>query len=348
VLVVVGVFLSYFTSFVPPSTTTFFSFFGLSYPLLLVSNLGFIAYWVIRKKKKVYVSIIVLILGGVQFFQFFQLPNYSKVESNENIKIMSYNVRLFDLYDWTKVKGIRGQIIELINTENPDLICFQEYYLRGNNAKLKKALSMDYAYENFTSKKTKKGVSTGIGTAIFSKYKIIASGKVTFENDKANHAIYVDVIKNKDTVRIYNAHLGSIRFDNEDYNFLKVDKSNISEADLIPFKKVLKRLKKGFIDRESQIETLISHVKKSPSPTVVATDMNDTPVSYSYNQFNRVLQDSFTKKGSWTGSTYIGSMPFLRIDYLWHNSRVKTLSFKTIDKVLSDHRPIIGAFEIIE
>ncbi len=344
-----GLFFSYFTSYIPPSTTTFFSFFGLSYPLLLITNLAFIAYWIIRHKKKVYVSIFVILIGGFHLFQFFQFPKNNNITANQNhIKIMSHNVRLFDLYDWTKIKGIRAKIIALINDERPDIICFQEYYLKGNNKKLKKALSTPYAYENFTSKKVKKGISTGVGTAIFSKYKIINTGKIIFKNDKANHAIFIDVIKNKDTIRVYNAHLGSIRFDNEDYDFIKSDKSKISEADLIPFKKVIKRLQKGFRDRENQVKTLLLHIKNSPYPTLVATDMNDTPVSYSYSQFNKVLQDTFTEKGSWTGSTYIGAMPFLRIDYLWHNSKMESLDFKTIDKQLSDHRPIIGVFDILK
>ena len=347
-LVVAGLFFSYFTSYVPPTITTFFSFFGLSYPLLLIGNIAFIAYWIVRRKRKVYVSIIVILLGSFHFFQFFQFPSNQKTtEEEKSIKIMSYNVRLFDLYDWTKIKGVKSKIIELINNEKPDVICFQEYYLKGNSSKLKKALSANYSYENFTSKKVKKGVSTGVGTAIFSKYKIIKTGNVIFKNDKANHAIFVDLIKDSDTIRIYNAHLGSIRFDNDDYNFLKSDKSKISEADIIPFKKVIKRLQKGFRDRETQVETLLTHIQESPHPTIVATDMNDTPISYSYNQFNKNLDDTFTEKGSWTGSTYIGAMPFLRIDYLWHNSQIEAIDFNTIDEELSDHRPIVGIFRIL-
>ncbi len=346
-IVVLGLIFSYFTSYVAPSTTSFFSFFGLTYPLLLISNALFIIYWFIRKKKKIYVSLVVISIGVSHFFAFFQIPTpniYAK--NNDSISIMSYNVRLFDLYDWTRIKGVRNKIIELIDNEKPAVICFQEYYLKGSNAKLKTQLKTPYVFENFSSKKIKKGVLTGVGTAIFSKYKIINTGIINFENDKANHAIYVDILKAKDTIRIYNAHLGSIRFDNGDYDFLTTNKAKISEADIIPFKKVIKRLKKGFIARESQVNILLSHISKSPYPTLIATDMNDTPISFSYSQFKNHLTDTFTEKGSWTGSTYIGKMPFLRIDYLWHNSKIKALDFKTIDKKLSDHRPIIGLFKI--
>ena len=41
---------------------------------------------------------------------------------------MSFNVRLFDLYNWKNNQPNRNKIFQLLNRENPGILCFQEYY----------------------------------------------------------------------------------------------------------------------------------------------------------------------------------------------------------------------------
>jgi endonuclease/exonuclease/phosphatase family metal-dependent hydrolase len=351
ILVAAALLFSYFTGYVSPETTVFFAFFGLAYPVLLIANLLFILYWGIKRNKRVVLSIVVLVIGFSQFTQFFQFP-FSLEEKLEGhtIRVMSYNVRLFDLYDWTKKENVKDKILELVNEQSPDVICFQEYYLKGGTSELKKALNMRYLHEHFSKTSIKQRKKAGVGTAIYSKYKIINKGKVLFENEIANHCVFVDILKNNDTIRVYNAHLGSIRFDYDDYTFIagKKIKGDEDEKDMLPIFKVIKRLKIGFKKRVGQINKLLTHIQNSPYPTIVGADMNDTPVSYSYKQFSVSLKDSFKEKGKWVGSTYIGAIPLLRIDYLWHNTKLENKSFSTIDKEYSDHRPIVGEYVMIK
>ncbi len=351
ILVAIALLFSYFSGYISPKTTVFFAFFGLAYPILLIANVLFVLYWGIKQKKKAFLSIIVLVLGVSQFTDFFQFP-FNLVEKFEgnSIRVMSYNVRLFDLYDWTKKENVKDKILTLVNEESPDVICFQEYYLKGGTAELRKALNMDYLHEHFSKTSIKQRKKAGVGTAIYSKHKIINKGKIFFENETANHCIFVDVVKNNDTIRVYNAHLGSIRFDYDDYTFIAGEKAkgNEDDKDMLPMLKVIKRLKIGFEKRVGQINKLLTHIQNSPYPTIVGADMNDTPVSYSYKQFSASLKDSFKEKGKWVGSTYIGAIPLLRIDYLWHNTKVENNSFSTIDEEYSDHRPIVGEYSIIK
>lgn len=350
IIVAIALLFSYLTNFVSPETTVFFSFFGLAYPILLIINLLFIIYWAFLRSKQIVISLIIFILGLSQFSHFFQFPFNGKEALNGNtIKVMSYNVRLFDLYDWTKKEGVRDKILSLVKDENPDVVCFQEFYMRGGVSGLKKNLNMDYVHHYFTETAIKKGRKTGIGTAIYSKYKILDKGEILFENEKSNHCIYVDILKDTDTVRVYNAHLGSIRFDYDDYTFLAGEKTTATpEEDIIPLKKVLTRLKIGFKKRVKQVNQLLKHVDESPYATVLGVDLNDTPVSYSYQQFSSNLVDSFNEKGNWVGSTYVGTIPLLRIDYLWFNKKLKNTSFRTIAKEYSDHRPILGEYSILD
>ena len=348
-VVALGLLFAYATRFVSPTTTVFFAFFGLAYPLFLFLNLFFILYWAIRRDRFVFISIVILLLGWFQFFQFFQFPfnKSEKIEGN-TVKVMSYNVRLFDLYDWTKQENIKDKILTLVNEQDPDVVCFQEYYLKGNSSFISKAIEMPYVHEHFINSTLNGNKSSGVGTAIYSKYKIINKGKILFENEDANHCIFIDVLKDKDTIRIYNVHIGSIRFDYEDYTFLAGEKQPSTEEEMIPLKKIAKRLKIGFLKRAEQLSQLLEHTESSPYPTIIGADMNDTPVSHSHKQFSTAFKDSFNEKGSWVGSTYIGAIPLLRIDYLWFNSKLKNTSFTTINKEFSDHRPIVGEYVLVE
>ena len=349
ILVAIGLLFSYLTSYVSPESTVIFAFFGLGYPILLILNLIFVIYWGIRKKRKVFLSIIILLLGCSHFFQFFQFPfNGEELIEGNSIKVMSYNVRLFDLYDWTKKDKVKEKILNLVNEQSPDVVCFQEYYMKGSPVVLSKTLNMPYVHEYFSKTSIKQGKKAGVGTAIYSKYKIINKGEVLFENEKSNHCTYIDILKEEDTIRIYNAHLGSIRFDYDDYTFIAREKTQSIEEDMMPLKKIARRLKLGFEKRVGQVNQLLEHIQASPYATIIGSDMNDTPISYSYEQFSSVLIDSFNEKGNWTGSTYIGAIPLLRIDYLWHNTKMINTSFETIEKEYSDHRPIIGTYSIVE
>src|SRR5690606_19219762 len=63
--------------------------------------------------------------------------NYFGRNINESeavgLKIMSWNVHLFDLGGWTEDETSKGQIIHLIQAEDPDILCLQEFYRDADN-----------------------------------------------------------------------------------------------------------------------------------------------------------------------------------------------------------------------
>ena len=54
----------------------------------------------------------------------------------------------------------------------------------------------------------------------------------------------------------------------------------------------------------------------------------------------QTFKDAFTISGFGFGGTYIGKIPFLRIDYIWHDKNLQSLNFKTHKSEFSDHRAI--------
>jgi endonuclease/exonuclease/phosphatase family metal-dependent hydrolase len=84
----------------------------------------------------------------------------------------------------------------------------------------------------------------------------------------------------------------------------------------------------------------LSHIEKSPYPVIVCGDFNDSPISYCYQSFSDQLIDSFKEAGNGIGSSYAGTMPSYRIDYVFHSDEFKAIRYNTIKDKLSDHYPV--------
>lgn len=178
--------LSYILPFLPPKTFAAFSVLSLGVPILIIINALFLLYWLVKVKKQLILSLLVLILGHFAFGTLYKFSE-SKTEISQNaISVMNYNVRLFNLYEWIPEKGIETKIEQFIKKEAPDVLLMQEYHPHKNVD-----LSFfKYKFEELSGNKTK------YGQAIFSQFPIINSGSVEFPNT-SNNAIYADIVKGK-------------------------------------------------------------------------------------------------------------------------------------------------------
>jgi hypothetical protein len=114
-------------------------------------------YWLLRKSWLLLFSGLALFIGFFHFNTIYQFRWNDKVneQAEESIKVMSFNVRLFDLYNWSKNKETRKAIFDFIKKEKPDIIAFQEFYADDDNEfinvdSLKQILQFPYNDYEFT------------------------------------------------------------------------------------------------------------------------------------------------------------------------------------------------------
>jgi endonuclease/exonuclease/phosphatase family metal-dependent hydrolase len=336
--------LSYLTPISNPKTFWPLAFLGLAYPLLLVANLLFLIWWIIRWNKLYWLSLTCILIGWSNMKMFFHFPE--EINSKNGIKILSYNVRLFDLYNWTHEKDTRFNIYSLIKNESADICCFQEFFHRDSGScqtidtLLKLTACKDYHIKYTLTRKKK----DHWGIATFSKYPIVKKGEITFKTKSNNICIFSDLKIKEDTIRVYNLHLQSISFGYTDYKFIDALKENNDTLDAgdieIASKNISRRLKRAFIKRASQSEKVLEHIESCKYPVIVCGDFNDTPFSYTYHSFSKKLKDSFMESGSGMGNTYLGNFPSYRIDYIFHSKNFNSSQFKVLKTSLSDHYPI--------
>jgi endonuclease/exonuclease/phosphatase family metal-dependent hydrolase len=349
IICLVGLILAYLAPFVHPATFKLLPFFGLAYPIILIFTLIFLIIWSFAKSKWALITLGVLLLGGKLHFRMIAFgSDKENVPSEEQVlNVMSYNVRLFDLYssDTEHRYEKRDSIFNYIVRSNPDIICFQEFYHQDKPTSfstrdtLIQLLGIKDYHERYAHKL--KG-RQNFGVCVLSKHPLIAKGDVMFstqgEND-FNYCIYVDLVKNQDTFRIYNVHLQSIRLQQEDYSVFE-DGSTKTADDRSTIKLLIDKLRIAYPKRAEQARTVMEHVKTSPYPTIVCGDFNDTPMSYAYNQFNQLLIDAFRNCSSGIGTTYVGKVPAGRIDYIFHTKDLQSSHFVIQDEAFSDHRAI--------
>ena len=347
--VVVALLLCYLSIQVNPVTFWPLAFVGMAYPYLLLVNVLLIGWWAVFRRKRMLPSLLVILLGWSHVGEYVQLIGCSAGPdgAGDGVKVMSYNVRLFDLYNWSHNKETRDHIFILLHREDPSILCLQEFYNhepgKADGYITKDSLMARWRFtdcHDVYTAHSRYGHHMGIAT--FSTYPIVKKGVIHFPDDLNNLCIWSDLVIKKDTVRVYNAHLASIRFGDEDYRFMKdlapdTDRDSLASGG----KRIAGRLKNAFIRRTTEVETIVRHMRKSPHPILYCGDLNDTPMSWGYHHLRGLdLDDAFVESGSGMGHTYIGAFPSFRIDHILHSKALTSWDFNTVAEELSDHRAI--------
>jgi len=321
------------------------SFLGLAYPILLFINAFFFVFWLLLRKKYLFIPLIAIALTFplLKNYFSFHLKPPERVSSPPALKVMSYNVRNFDLYNWSRNKASSKEMMELIKNENPDVACFQEFFNAdtGKFQNIKELMNIcGFSYYHFGKTFTlRKYEQWGIAT--FSKFPIVEKGNIQFEGRTTNSCIYSDINWHDTIIRVYNIHLQSIHLSDADKKYLE-QVADDQDLDIESSQKVLSKLKTGFELRSKQALKVKKQMLLSDHPVILCGDFNDTPASFAYQTLKSGMKDAFLETGWGVGPTLDEVFPFYRIDYILTDPHFTINSYQTICRKYSDHYPLVS------
>jgi len=311
--------VSFVLPYLKPSTFPSLSLWSIGVSPLIFVHLLFALYWLIRFKRKFWLSFILLFIAYFHFNPFFELSSEGDPSAYDNtLNILSYNVRLFNAYEADNSENVSEIVSKIIEQQQPDVFCVQEYY-RDSIADFS---NFPHKYIHFKNSKVK------LGHAIFSKYPILNQGAFDFK-DSFNNTLFVDILKGTDTVRVYNLHLQSLGI-LPTVGYLQEGNTD----------RLRKRMSKAFIAQEKQVLAILDHKNKSPYPVVITGDFNNTPFSYCYRKLQNGMKDGFVERGSALGTTFHFDGYPMRIDYILASDSMDIVSFETLNESFSDHYPV--------
>lgn len=317
---------------------------GLAFPLIWLTNLGNLFLSVFLSRKIFIITAIYLIAGIPFMLRYFSWGSRSDCKDNAvNLKVISFNVKYFDGFEGKDKTEAQLYAHNFLNKQKADIICFQEYPMKGKRHAPFFDHVKDSLHLNFThfSNYDPEAKSTSAILLTASKYKIFNYG-IHYSPDNEIFAIYSDILVKKDTLRVFNIHLQSVKLIQEK-EILRPGKETLSgDSGLKHLISSFSKLKRAFIERSYQAGILSDAITSSPHKVILAGDFNDTPGSYAYHKIGSSLRDAARAKGRGFQRTYNESYYPLRIDHIMADRSLSICSYKRFDIRMSDHYPIMA------
>ncbi len=386
VILAILLMLSGFVPTISPETNSWLPLLGLAFPVFFALMVVAFFYWLLQGKWRSLFALSCLLLNLGQASLYIQwndlnaetqgsknasdgLENKQEGDGPVNkealdmnakkLKIITYNTQLFGLYQNessvdivnTEYMPAMDSFLQVLKKENADVVCLQEVYAKAGGLKaLALFLKAEGCYDH--SQTYTLSERRPYGMIVLSKYAIKRWKPLPLGSNTGNMAMWFDIeipseyafLRNAQ-IRIYNLHLQSFRFAKKDFEVMQKQKEQ-KEIDLEGSKGIISRLRLGYQRRAQQVGIVKQSVLNCDLPKVICGDFNDIPVSYSYRQLSAGMRDAFVEAGRGLETTYKGSMPSFRIDYVLFDNPMRALNYKSINEVPSDHKLLVAELQV--
>ena len=352
-------FLSCLTPYINPTKFYIFTFLPLLFPILLAGMLVWLLISFIFYRRKSWIFLLILFLGieNICSTFSFNIPKaFVQEKKATNLRVLSWNVEDFldsQLHTDT-VGNARRDMIAFIKEANADIVCIQDFSekispaFRSGVNDVKATNNYGYYVFNKDFDKQYYYAQSQYGTAVFSKYPIIDSGRYKYAGNHFPESLaFVDIKYNADTIRVFNTHLESMYLK---YVAVETDSANDFLKDKIDFllqnPQPHQRIRHFDIKHLAQAKLVKNVLNNCKHPFIFCADLNSVPASYVYHTIQNNLTDAFIAKGSGISGTYDGIAPTLRIDVVLMSKQLQPVQFYSPKLHYSNHFPIITDLQI--
>ncbi|MBR3759057.1 MAG: endonuclease/exonuclease/phosphatase family protein [Bacteroidaceae bacterium] len=340
VLVALLMVLCAFSSYISPYTFPVLSCAGLAFPIFLLLNFLFFAFWLFFNRRYALLPLVVMFVCIGQIRAFLPINISMKQVPDDAIKILSYNVMFYDSHQ-PHTEESPNEIVRYIQNSNADIVCLQEASFNNSNSKkflsekvFRKALST-YPYFSFHKEK-------GSGWVCLSRFPILSTRSIPYES-VGNGTVAYELKVGNDTLLLVNNHLESNKLSIDDrtaYRDMIID----PKEDMVKTtsKMLIGKVADAVSIRASQADSVAKFIQDSKHKyVVVCGDFNDSSLSYAHRVIGKGLNDAFIDTGNGLGVSYNRYGFYFRIDHIMASENLDLFNC-TVDNSIktSDHYPI--------
>lgn len=347
----VALIISYLTPYISPKSFGSLTIMGHFAPILFVMVLVCMLLWLIACRWKVAGAIALVLIPGLfhisQFYNVAFMREADAEPSTRNIlTVLTYNVRGFSNDEG---RNAVGDYADYLASSNPfykdgraaDVICLQEFTVDASGVEQIDSLITN-EFRNLYVSDVKESENVVLRT--YSRYKILDSGSIAGSGRGTSQ--WVDILKDDDTIRIFNNHFYTMNITNDDSDDI-AHGTILSDGERV--KSIIERVADNSTVRTDHVDSLRQVIDATPYRHIVVGDFNDTPMSYVYKRMTENLRDLFAEKGSGFGYTYRPMWGWLRIDYVMYSEGFEPMDYNgNTDVMLSDHVPVAAQFKVVD
>lgn len=313
---------------------------GLLFPVFLIILFLFALAWLFIQPRRSVYSFVMLLLSipaiyvtfGVNIFS-----SYKQGHKPENIRVLTWNVGLmnYNEVDTFIVKRNNAIIFDKLERSGADVICLQEFFTgigqnQAHNLMNYFSKKANYPYYYFSRDMPKMNGNFYSGSIIFSRYKIVDSTKNIFplKGFYFGSIIRTGILIKNDTIDIFNTRLQLMKFQGKEYqqmHEIKVGSKTVENS-----LSILGKLRYGYGFLSQQAEFVKAVLDSSNRPTILAADLNNIPLSYTYGKVKGNMNDAWASVGKGFGRTFDRISPSLRMDYLFYDDHFKAIQINRI------------------
>ena len=249
-----------------PQTFWFIGLLTLVSFYFLLVLLVFIFFWLVAKPLYSFISITAMLLAWAPLRQLVKIRishSFETRKADNTLRVMSWNVEHFKIAEYKTQPEKKMQMIGLIKNYNPDVACFQEMVASDFNPAAINSLEffmtelkMPYYYYSYNTK-LDFDKDHRFGIIILSKFPLVNKMTVSYNPNNYNSIFqYADLVKGTDTFRLFNMHLQSLKFSDNNRKYLENPELD-EDINFQESKSILSKLKNGFKQQQQQSD----HIK---------------------------------------------------------------------------------------
>lgn len=321
-----------------PVAHPLFANLGLLFPLFLLLNVAFLAFWLVVCKKWALVSFAGLIIGFSPVCLYAPL-NYPEDAPKGSIKVLSYNTFCFSTW---KDASEPCELVDYILGQDADIVCLQEAETdTRKRAIIDSLMATKYAYNGRVAVE-----KTGADEInLYSKMPILDKEQISKSDETYNAVAYKLKTGAKDTTLVVVCHFETTGLSPEDRtifkSMVKGDLENTSAEKVS--QRLWRKLGDASAKRAPQADAVAEYLAANRGKSIILTgDFNDSPISYTHRRIASELTDCYVASANGPGISYHYNCFYVRIDNIMCSSQWQPYACH-VDRSISasDHYPIV-------